>query len=76
MRDLHAKPWFGPKRLGWGLRPVTWQGWLVTAVFVAAVILTGFLAGKPAERIPWLILEFAVFLAVAFGTSRKSGFRT
>jgi hypothetical protein len=33
-----GRPWFGPKRIGWGIRPQTWQGWLVTAVFVAAVI--------------------------------------
>ena len=33
------KPWFGPKRIGYGLRPQTWQGWLVTAVFVAVVLV-------------------------------------
>lgn len=33
------RPWFGPKRIGWGLRPVTWQGWLVTVAAVAAIYL-------------------------------------
>jgi Ni/Fe-hydrogenase subunit HybB-like protein len=33
------RPWFGPKRIGYGLRPQTWQGWLVTVGFVAVVIL-------------------------------------
>lgn len=23
-------PWFGPKRLGVGIRPIAWQGWAVT----------------------------------------------
>jgi len=32
------KPWFGPKRIGWGLRPQTWQGWAVMLVFTLAVI--------------------------------------
>ena len=30
-------PWFGPKRIGWGWRPLTWQGWLISFVFVAVV---------------------------------------
>jgi hypothetical protein len=34
-----GRPWFGPKRIGWGIRPQTWQGWLVTLV-LAAVLAT------------------------------------
>jgi hypothetical protein len=34
-----SKPWFGPKRIGWGIRPQTWQGWLVTMLVVAAIVL-------------------------------------
>lgn len=33
------RPWFGDKRVGWGLRPQTWQGWLITAAFVAVVVV-------------------------------------
>jgi hypothetical protein len=38
--------WFGPRRdgLGWGWTPVTWQGWVVVAVFVAAIVAA-----------PWLL---------------------
>jgi hypothetical protein len=32
------RPWFGPKRIGFGLRPQTWQGWLVTLAIVVAVV--------------------------------------
>jgi hypothetical protein len=38
------RPWFGPKRIGWGLRPQTWQGWLVIAVLVVAIVLIAVLA--------------------------------
>jgi hypothetical protein len=34
------RPWFGPKRIGYGLRPQTWQGWtlcLVSAIVVIAL---------------------------------------
>jgi hypothetical protein len=39
-----GKPWFGSKRFGFGVRPQTWQGWAVTTVFLAAVIVIGLLA--------------------------------
>jgi hypothetical protein len=34
-----GKAWFGPKRVGFGIRPQTWQGWLVMAIITAAIIL-------------------------------------
>jgi hypothetical protein len=33
------RPWFGPKRVGFGLRPQTWQGWIVTFAFSAIVVI-------------------------------------
>lgn len=36
------KPWFVPRKYGYGLTPVTWQGWVCTVACVAglyAVIL-------------------------------------
>jgi hypothetical protein len=33
------RPWFGPNRVGYGLHPQTWQGWLITVSFVIVVIL-------------------------------------
>lgn len=29
------KPWFGPKRIGFGIRPRTWQGWVIMLVLAA-----------------------------------------
>jgi hypothetical protein len=58
------RPWFGPKRFGWGYRPQTWQGWLVTALSVVAIIV----AGTVAKGTPWLyavvIAAVAVHLAI------------
>jgi hypothetical protein len=33
------RPWFGPKRVGYGIRPQTWQGWLVTVAVVAVIVV-------------------------------------
>ena len=32
--------WFRAKRYGWGWYPSSWQGWVVTLVFVLVVYLT------------------------------------
>lgn len=60
------QPWFGPKRMGFGYGPRTWQGWLVSAVLVLFVILVatltkghmpGMLIGIiPAIAVPFLIM--------------------
>jgi hypothetical protein len=31
------KGWFGPKRIGWGVSPRSWQGWLVSALIIAGL---------------------------------------
>lgn len=35
--------WFRRKTYGWGWTPITWQGWLVTALFVAIPLLAKFI---------------------------------
>lgn len=30
-----SKAWFGPKQVGWGLSPCSWEGWLALAVCMA-----------------------------------------
>ena len=37
MSTNDRRPWFGPKRIGWGISPQTWQGWTLTLAFCAAV---------------------------------------
>lgn len=37
------RPWFGPKRVGWGLRPQTWQGWTLTTALTAVVVVAAIL---------------------------------
>lgn len=31
------KGWFGPRRIGWGVGPRSWEGWVVTVVFIGLV---------------------------------------
>lgn len=34
LKRLSKEPWFGKKRAAWGIRPVSWHGWLFTVIFV------------------------------------------
>jgi hypothetical protein len=34
---IGRKPWFGPRRFGWGLGPISVEGWIVTIVAVAVL---------------------------------------
>ena len=63
-------PWFGRKRFGWGLRPISWQGWLLTIAFVAIVLaLDATLASSQSWLFATLVaVVTALFLLVAYLT--------
>ena len=65
---MAGRPWFAPKKYGLGFTPVSWQGWVLTGAYVAAVFV---LATTLAETQPWifwtlLVLATVVFFLVAF----------
>jgi hypothetical protein len=62
------KVWFGPRRLGWGLEPVSVEGWLITAVCVAAAIWARQRRGE-STRLPRLIAIALVAMTVVKGSS-------
>lgn len=37
MAKITKEAWFGKRILGWGYRPISLEGWLVTIVFLAAI---------------------------------------
>ena len=56
--------WFKPKTIGWGLVPITWQGWLYSVGWGGtAVVPFLLLVGRhqPFEAMAWML-----FIVVAF----------
>ena len=55
---MFGKPqWFRPKAIGWGLTPISWQGWAYTALWSAAIagpFLLLLVSGKPIESFIWM----------------------
>ena len=39
MDDLTSLRWFRRRRVGFGWRPVSWQGWSITLLAVAAAVV-------------------------------------
>ena len=74
MDDPHAGPpaassskpyWFPAKRYGYGWGPpVTWQGWVVLAVYLALVAAGMFLFPPHVELLPFLVYEFVLTLGL------------
>jgi ABC-2 type transport system ATP-binding protein len=62
------RPWFRRRRVGIGWRPVTWQGWLVSALALGAALAVLFVLRKSSARIPIVIAVFAVYAMVALST--------
>lgn len=52
MKQTDKKYWFKRRRYGYGWIPVTWQGWLSLAVFIAAAIVTAYAALPPKPQQP------------------------
>ena len=57
--------WFAPKKFGWGLTPVTKEGWIYTGVWAGILILPFLLLlliGKWPEGLIWLAFSIGVLI--------------
>ena len=52
------KPWFGPRRYGWGLNPITFEGWATLGVAIAGIIIVA----TTARHHAWI--EFLIVIAL------------
>ncbi|HEX6539237.1 MAG TPA: hypothetical protein VF155_08665 [Candidatus Dormibacteraeota bacterium] len=69
---MSGDPWFVRRRFGYGWRPVAWQGWVVTAFFIAAVI-TAVVVSRLARSFLGYVIGIAllaVFYVIATLTAR------
>jgi ABC-2 type transport system ATP-binding protein len=69
---VSKQDWFARRRYGFGVRPATWQGWIITAVAGAGVIAS-FAGLTSTSRGIVLVVVIALFLVTAYslgGTKR------
>ncbi len=66
---LGGKPWFGPRRFGWGLQPVSPEGWALTLL---ALVLGTRLKRVRGDEMRWAASALGlgvVLVALLKGTS-------
>ncbi len=65
--------WFGPKTgFGWGLTPITWQGWAVTLLFIGAILMLPML-GRSVPKLPIIVGASLLYGLVVVLTGTKPG---
>ena len=65
MKSKNSNFWFPAKTygIGWGF-PVTWQGWSVLLVYVAAMVVTAYLRPPSSSSGIFVVLSFAYTIAL------------
>ncbi|MGB9201778.1 hypothetical protein [Methanobacterium sp.] len=69
MDRITKEPWFAKRRIGWGLTPKSWQGWVITLILILILILDGIYFYNTALFVIILIIAIICYLIVAFLTS-------
>lgn len=75
---MDKKLWFRRKLYGWGWTPCSWEGWLVTFLYLALIIVLSIILGnEPTGRdatfrffIPAIIATL-VFIKIAYNKGEK-----
>ena len=69
---MAPRVWFGRKTFGWGLKPVSWQGWALTALYLllALVLARTLAAHHMALFVIALVVLTAAYTTVALATRR------
>ena len=74
MPRLTKTPWFGPKRVaGWGLTPVSWQGWVATVVYVILDLVVVRVLWTTTASVFVVALLTMAFVALALLTGTAPG---
>lgn len=76
IKDNPKHYWFKRRFFGWGWTPATWQGWLVTSIYIAAIVIFSFTIdeGSSVSEIFFsFIIPIAVLTAVIIRIAYKTG---
>lgn len=68
--------WFAPKRYGYGSgRPISWQGWALTILFVATVIGFSILFRKNRLQLLGALVPIVLVYTLVSARTTKGGWR-
>ena len=68
--------WFAPKRYGLGAGlPISWQGWLVLAVYVAIIVAAVILLDDHRLAQASIVVPATALLVIIFAKTTRGGWR-
>lgn len=73
MKRISKKAWFGKRILGWGYRPVSLEGWVVTVVFLIAIFADFAYNHRTIISYAILAIVLIIFWIIAWLTSDEPG---
>ena len=82
LKDNPQGYWFRAKLFGWGWTPVSWQGWLVTIIYIALIVFFARTidGNSPPREVAFtfilpLILLTLTFIRIAYKYGEKPRWR-
>ncbi len=75
IKPITKKPWFGPRKLGWGFSPITWEGRVSMAVLFVVVLCLGAKKSTDPYLAFYVIGIVTLFTIFCFLTGSKPGFK-
>ncbi len=73
MKRITKKAWFSKRILGWGYRPISLEGWLITVVFVITSIANLVYNHRSTKGYAILVVFMVIFFIIAYLTSEAPG---
>jgi hypothetical protein len=66
-----GRPWFGTKAFGYGYRPQTWQGYLLSALCVLFIVVLAAITGGHSPLMIIALIPIALVFIVARVQGRR-----
>lgn len=73
MTRITKKAWFGKRIIGWGYRPISLEGWLVTVVVLGAIFASITYLEETTTRYATLAVILIVFHIIIYLTGDAPG---
>lgn len=73
MTRITKKAWFGKKLIGWGYRPISLEGWVVTVLFIIAIIADMTYNKRTTTAYAILAVIIVIFFVIAYLTGDSPG---
>ncbi len=73
MKRITKKAWFGKRSFGWGYRPVSLEGWIVTVVLLIAMLADFAYYRRTIISYAILAIILIIFWIIAWLTSDEPG---